>query len=460
MERKISMLFDTLPYKLTEGQKNALLEVEKGGHVLIAGRPGVGKSSLLQLLKDFYKEEIIFCGSTGIANAALFNFQGGAGSAHRCFSLPLTEATSKDWRESSKYTNTLFSGSDTIRRVCIDEAFMLNSEQIAMILHKLKKFNKASKKRGERQIQLILCGDASQLQPVNNNPKYYKEKYGHELFFLSDTFKEENFKTCFLSEVVRQDDKVYKAALDVIRYAEEDRYEGVLNWFNKRVLPAPEDAMVIAPTNKQVDRYNNIAFDRNPNECFCYEAEYTGNFDKNSCPVPEELYLKKGLQVISIVNDPEGKWVNGTKMTVVQPTAEGVFCTINRTGEELLIPLHTFEEQEMYVESQEMNKEGVLTDVLGTRTKGTCTTVGLKPAAALSGHRAQGMSIDFPVLVDMGSDWVFRNTPFGSLILYVILSRPSDIKYLYLKKPLTRYFIKSCKDTLEWLLEHEKGTGN
>ncbi len=458
MERKISMLFDTLPYQLTEGQKNALLTVESGGHVLIGGKAGVGKSSILQLLKDFYKDEILFCGSTGVANAALFDHKGGAGSAHRVWSLPLTEATPKDWKEVSKYTNTIFSGSCQIKRVVIDEAFMLNSEHLAIILHRIRRFNKASKKRKERQIQLILCGDAGQIPPVLKNRKYYEEHYGHPLFFLSDTFKEANFKICFLNQVMRQDDKVYKAALEVLRYAEKDRYEGVLKWFNRRAVPAPEDAVVICPTNKQVDKYNRIAFDRNPNECFCYEAEYTGNFDKKNCPVPEELFLKEGLKVISLVNDPSGEvqYVNGTQMIVQQCTAEGVWCEIVRTGESILMPIHEFEEHEVYVEDQVPNEEGTLVDVLGTRVKGTCSTVALKLSACLSGHRAQGMTIDYPLLVDMGSDWAFKNTDFGNSLLYTILSRPTCIEYLYLKKPLTKSFIKVCTDTLEWLIEKER----
>ena len=458
MERKISMLFDTLPYELTEGQKNALLTVESGGHVLIGGRGGVGKSSLLQLLKDFYKDEILFCGSTGISNANLFDFKGGAGTAARVWSLPRHEATPKDWKETSKYTNTIFAGSAQILRVVIDEAFMLNSEQLALILHRIKRFNKATKKRPARDIQLILVGDAGQLPPVIKNHNYLRGKYGHELFFLSDTFKEAGFKICFLNQVVRQDDKIYKAALDVIRYGEKDRYDGVLKWFNRRVLPAPDDAVVICPTNKQVDRYNQIAFDRNPNDCFCYEAEYTGNYDKDNCPVPHELFLKEGLKVITLINDPsgEGKFVNGTQMHVLSCEHEGTWCRVVRTGEEVFVPVHEFEEQEIYVERQEPNLEGELVDILGTRVKGTCSTLPLKASSCLSGHRAQGLTIDYPVLVDMGSTWPFVNLEFGVQNLYVILSRPSNIKYLYLKKPLTKEFIKVCTDTLEWLEKYEK----
>lgn len=442
-----------LPFELTTGQKNALSMIETGKHTLICGQPGVGKSAILDIIKEFYGDEVIFGGSTGVANANLFDFRGGAGTAHKIFSLALGIATAKDWKETSRYTNMLFAGTDQIKRIVIDEGFMLNSEHLAIIQHRINRFNKKSKKRKERQIQLIIVGDPAQIPPVlsEQEVKLFKEKYGHELFFLSDIYKKMDFQICLLTEVMRQKDPTFKAAMQVIRKGEEHRYEKLLQWLNKRVLPAPKDAVVLAPTNKQVDHYNELAFDRNPNECFCYTASIEGNFDMKSCPVPEELFLKEGLQVISLTNDQEGRWVNGTAMTVVQCTSDGVWCTINRTGEQVLVPPYTFEEQEIYVEGKSINAAGEVIDVLGTRVKGSCTTIGIKPSASLSGHRCQGMTADFPILIDMGSEWPFKNTDFGVNLLQVMLTRVTKLEYLYLKKPLKPCFIKVCRETLEWL---------
>jgi hypothetical protein len=446
-----------LPFELTTGQKNALSMIETGKHTLICGQPGVGKSAILEILKEFYGDTIIFGGLTGAANAGLFNHKGGVGTAHKIWSLPLGIATSKDWKDVNKYTNTIFAGSDKVLRVVLDEGFMLNSEQLALINHRIKRFNKKTKKRKQRSIQLIVVGDPAQIQSVlkSDQIEIYKEKYGHELFFLSDIYKDMNFQVCMLTEVMRQKDPVFKAAMQVIRNGEKHRYHKLLQWLNRRVIPAPESAVVIAPTNKQVDYYNKLAFDRNPNECFCYTAEIEGDFNMDNCPVPMELDLKEGLSVVGITNDIEGRWVNGTAMTVGQCTSEGVYCKIVRTGEEVFVPLFTFEEHELFVEGQEFNHEGVLVDTLGTRVKGSCTTVGLKPAASLSGHRCQGMTADYPILIDMGSEWPFLNTDFGVNLLQVMLTRVTKLEYLYLKRPLTPAFIKVCEETLQWLSEVE-----
>lgn len=455
MERKISDLYNMLPFDLTTGQKNALSMIETGKHTLICGQPGVGKSAILDIIKEFYGKSVIFCGSTGVANAALFNHKGGVGTAHRVWSLPLGIATPKDWKEVNKYTNTLFAGNDQITKVVIDEGFMLNSEQLAIIHHRIKRFNKKSKKRKGRNIQLIIVGDPAQIPPVLK-PKQvetFKELYGHELFFLSETYKRMDFQVAVMSEVMRQKDPIFKAAMQVIRDGEKERYTKLLAWLNKRVLPAPKDAVVLAPTNKQVDHYNMLAFNRNPNECFCYTAEITGDYDMKNCPVPYELELKAGLPVITLTNDPEGKWVNGTAMVVEQCTSDGVWCEIVRTKELVLIPPTILEEHEMYVEDTRTNEEGVQVDVLGERVKGTCSVVCLKVAASLSGHRCQGMTADYPILLDMGSDWVFKNTDFGVNLLQVMLTRVTKLEYLYLKKPLTPSFIKVCEETLQWLKE-------
>lgn len=449
----ISTYFDSLPFPLTKGQKNALLAVEEGGHTVICGKGGVGKSALLQILKDYYKDEIIFCGSTGAANANLFNFKGGVGTAARVFSLPRHQALPTDWKNPSRYTNTIFAKNDRVKRVVIDEGFMLNSEQLALILNWIKRFNKKTKRREKRDIQLIIVGDAGQLPPVIKDSTYYRREYGHELFFLSNVFKEANFKVCLLNEVVRQSDKVYKAALDVIRYGQVDRYDGVIDWFNRRHIPAPEDAVVICPTNKQVDYYNLKAFNRNPNECFCYGASVKDDYSLNDSPVPLELDLKRGLKVVSIVNDPSGdnRYVNGTQMEVLDCTSEGVWCKILRTGEDVFITPYTFEEQEVYVASTLIDEKGnevVITDI---RIKGSLESIPIKPSASLSGHRCQGITIDYPVLVDMGSKYPFTNMDFGQQLLYVILSRPTSIENLYLKNPLDKDFIKNCTDTLKWL---------
>jgi len=72
-------------------------------------------------------------------------------------------------------------------------------------------------------------------------------------------------------------------------------------------------------------------------------------------------------------------------------------------------------------------------------------------ALAITGHKLQGMTLDIMVLseINLSSNW-----------LYVMLSRVTTLKGLFLMMPLTKQMFKplspSLKRELEWLRELEK----
>lgn len=454
---RISDLFDTFPFPLTEGQKNAAHLIESGRHCLILGSAGTGKSTLMEVVKKFYGDKAVFCATTGIANQRLFNMQGGLGTAAKVFGLPMNIATGKDWKEVSRNCQKILMSNDQIEHVIIEECGMLNAEQMHLIENRIKRANRKTKKRRERNIQIIMIGDLLQLGAVVNTQlkDYLQQNYNSHLFFKSEAFERMGFRTCFLGEVKRQNDKTFKAALDVLRYANEDRLDKCLQWLNKRYTGKVEGLPMLASTNATVDRENQKALDANPNPSGVFTASLEGDYDIKNCPVEEELELKVGLKVMTLVNDQEGHYQNGSLGEVVDMTLEGVFVKFAHTGEVHCIPPFEFEEQEMYQESVTWNALGEEIPVMGTRTKGKCTQIPIKQASAMSVHKSQGATINTSFGIDLGWTGLYTHEDrkdFGNSLAYVALSRATDIDHVNLVTEIKPEHVKVCEETVLWLM--------
>ena len=462
---KMRGLFSMFPFELTKGQQHALEVIADGGHVFLQGAAGSGKSTIMDAVKAYYSDRAIFCATTGIANQRLFNYQGGMGTAARIFGLPIGVATAKTWKEMSRYCNEVFFTNDKIEAVIIEECGMLNSEQITLIQNVIHRANKKSKKRRERQIQLILCGDTLQLGCVVGGDirPYLEDTYGSALFFKAKAFKELDFKVCLLDEVKRQEDKVFKAALDVLRYGNTDRIDKCIAWFNRQYKGLPPKGLpLLSATNKVVDRENQKALDLNPNDSGVYTAAITGDYDIKNCPIPYELELKVGLTVMTLINDQEGRYMNGSLGIVEDMTGEGVYVKFSHNNEVCLVEPFEFEEQEMFQEGTELTidskGETIEKAIMGTRTKGKCTHIPVKQATSMSIYRAQGATLTTPFVLDLGSPYLYTSEAlgdFGAAFAYVGFSRSTDISNIYLKGKMCREHVKVCEETILWLLEKD-----
>ena len=459
---KMRELFSMFPFELTKGQQRSLETIADGGNVLVIGDAGSGKSTIMEAVKAYFGDKVIFCATTGIANQRLFNYQGGMGTAARIFGLPTEIATPKVWKEMSRYCNEVFFSSDKVEAVVVEECGMLNSEQIALIQNVIHRANKKSKKRNERQIQLILVGDLLQLGAVVGDDirPYLEDTYGSALFFKAKAFKELNFKVRLLDEVKRQDNVTFKAALDVLRYGNTDRIDKCIDWFNRQYRGVPPKGLpLISATNKVVDRENQRALDLNPNGSATYTADIKGDYDIKNCPIPYELELKVGLTVITLINDPDCRYMNGSIGVVESMTCEGVYVKFAHNGQTALVEPFVFEEKEVFQDGTEwfINHEGETVErpVMGTRTKGKCEHIPVKQASAMSIFRAQGATLSTEFVLDLGSPYLYTTEAlgaFGAAFAYVGFSRATDISNIYLKGKMCKDHVKVCEETIFWLL--------
>ena len=438
---------------LTEEQYNYCYDVIYGeGHVSNWSVAGSGKSLCLEIIKEVLGDSCVVCATTGISNAILFDSKGGQGTAHAVFSLTTEIHNEHNFKRIGDVTRELLSKTDIVKTIIVEEAGMLNPDQLAQIVKRLERFNRPySNKRKKRNIKLVLQGDFLQLGSVIKEQAeidYMREVYGSEYLFESNIFKQLDFNVHIFSKVLRTNDKVFQACLDVIRYGQEKRYNGCLNWINQRWLQPPEGIPVITTTNKMVDKLNKESLDKNPNPLFTLTPKVTGSYDMKNCPVDEVLHVKVGAPVICLKNCNSGTFFNGSYGHVTSiVVGEGVYVRLSSNGDEVFVPMYEYEEREY---ESSFDKEG--NPVLTSKVIGTCLHYTIKNAACFSVFRMQGRTIDSPVLIDLG--WGFpesQENSWGMAQAYVALSRATSVDNIYLKQKLTHKHFKVNRKAVEWV---------
>ncbi len=420
-------------------------------HHLLLGEAGSGKSVLIYVLKKYYGDEMLLGASTGVSNQNLMNGEGGSGTSHKIFSINTTLGNEAEMKKVKRGCSNLFAGSDLIKHVCIDEFFMHNSEHLHVMLKRIERFNKKTAKRSRRQIRLLGVGDPLQIGSVlrDNDKPYLQKTYGSHLMFRSSVWGQFNPTITVLDVTERQKDKVFVAALEVLRYGQEHRYDGVLKWLNKRVnYNFPEDAFTIATYKKTVDAVNKLVLDANSNRKITFNAVISGKVKPSDLDVEEIKILCEGLECITTVNDNENDlYSNGSSCIITQVTTEGCYCFFTHNQKEVFVGLHEYELTESYVDT--ITEDGVERDILKTKTVGTIHQIPLLQNSAYTCHRAQGKTFTKEGVLDVG--YGFREgQDFGQNILYVGLSRFVDIDLVTLPRPLQKKHIKVCRDSINF----------
>ena len=453
MNERLRRLIEGVPYTLDKEKLDFMEAYISGkGHATLLGEAGSGKTVVLELLKRYYQDEMVVFAATGVANQNLFNGKGGNGTAHSGLSIPMGMATSKDFKEVGSKCSNIFAGSDLVKHIVIDEAYMLNADNLKVILHRIARFNKKNAARKQRNIRLLLVGDCLQLPCIVDDQakQYMYREYGHHLMFRSRVWADMKIKTYILQNVYRQGDKVFKAALNVLRFGEEDRYDGVLKWLNKRVQTrAPRDMFTVAAYNKQVDQVNGRILALSRGKKMRYDAEIQGKFDLKENGVEEHITLAEGLDYITTMNDMDGNFNNGSFCTVKSMTEEGAWCYFPHAKEEIFVPIHEYKEHETYVAKDVKQDDGSVKDELRRAEVGKCYQIPLKQCAAISAHRSQGKTFDKKGIVDLGTGFPEHND-FGEALLYVALSRFTDIKHVILPRSLKKSHIKVNRESIDF----------
>ena len=455
----LQWLFDEAGFELNKKQKLFILHFINGeGHFLLCGLAGSGKSTVMKLLNIYYESKIIFCASSGVANLSLPD-NIGSGTGHSILSLPTSPADELTYKKVSPTTQGLFGSSDLIEIVVIDEVYGYNSDVLDVIYRRLERFNKKTRKRKKRNIRLLLVGDPAQQVTITdeNEERVFKERWGHHLMFRSSVWERFDFTVAVFDKVERQSDKVYTACLDVIRYNQTQRLGKCLEWLNKRCgARSGDDELVLAATNKTVDRLNQEALDKLTTPKIEFEGTIKGKFDMRDVLVKKDITLCEGALVMTTNNDAERRWVNGSRgvVTSVQP-CEGVWVEFDN-GEEHFVEYHTWENTESYIETDVKQEDGTTKDEMKKRVLGRLTTLPLLVAYSITISKSQGLTIKDNFSIDMEKPWLYtwqKMRSFGSQFLYVALSRGVEIEKVNLLTKIEPAHVKTCDESIKFWFE-------
>lgn len=459
---KLNKILDGLPYTLTEGQYSFITKFISGkGNFSLLGDAGAGKSTIMYILHLYYEDEVVFVASTGTASEELPH-DIGSGTGHSLFNIARDLAIDSDWR---KRPSDILTKTDLIKVIVLDEGYCYNSQDLAMIQHQIKKVNKRSKNRHQRDIRLLIVGDCLQRLPIVNNEykEFLNKEYGSWLMFRSRLWKEMNIKTHVLTEVKRQSgtepkDIWFKKALYVMRYGITAHYPKIIEGFNRKFVGNnhSEDAVYLAPTNNKVNTYNDQYLARNPNLKMTFEVKFDKKYTKKDFPMDWEVTLAEGCKFITLVNNPEAGWFNGTVLTATQVSSDGVYAT-KSDGEEVFVGIHEFKEEELYAAKEE--RGGIIRDVQKRKHVASAFMLPAKLCAGFTFSRSQGKSIDQELVLDFGSDrdtWLYTKTGMEDFMVagaFVGFSRATSIDHIKLRNPLRMEHLKVDVDSVNWWFE-------
>ncbi|MBC6996143.1 PIF1 family ATP-dependent DNA helicase [Neolewinella lacunae] len=408
------------PLHLSSEFNYALERMEAGANLFITGRAGTGKSTLLQIFRRSTAKNVVVLAPTGVA---ALNVQGQ--TIHSLFGFPPRLLQSKDIRPNRRYKR-LFTNLETL---VIDEISMVRADVMEGIDYALKLNRGNSLPFGG--VQVILFGDLFQLPPVVSSEEerqYFSYQFASPYFFSAACLDHIDLEMIELQQVYRQDSRYFLGLLEAIRNATVDYDE--LTALNERYEAGfqPEAGvpyLTLAARNATVTDINSNALAQLETPEMLYLAQVKGNFPESLFPVPAALKLKVGAQVMTLRNDNDKQYVNGTIGTVVECKTESVIIEVKESGPPRQIEVG-YEEWDII----RYTSEGADITKIGTETLGTYRQIPVRLAWAVTIHKSQGKTFD-RIIIDLGRG------AFEHGQTYVALSRCRTLEGIVLRSPLT-----------------------
>jgi len=420
---------------ITKEIKNIFSHFDAGHPIEIYGGAGVGKTAVIQMLKERgaqHGKKVNIAAPTGMAA----NNVGGQ-TINLFFGQPAYLQSTQNLDKIKPTVQQQLINTDAL---VFEEASMINALQLDNLSTVAQHARLNRKPFGG--LQIIVVGDPFQLPPVVNlaDAKLILKVcfYSSVHFFASEVYQRIDFKTNILSKVFRQSNKKFIDVLNRVRHCNVTRHD--VDYLNSRVQKTSNPhALTLASTYKTVDRVNYLEMDKISKPAFFYDATLLGNFKQENCPAPMQLILKCGARVMIVANiREEGEIVayNGDIGTVIDLDDEQVIIELDR-GKTVTIKEFTWEKYGYSINPDKTTWE--------TRMTGLCKQMPLRIAYAITVHKAQGLSLDV-AHIDLSSQF------FSSGQLYVALSRAKTLEGLTLSRPLTITELKKFEHNINTII--------
>lgn len=366
-----------------EQQKAFDLVANTDASLFVTGKAGTGKTTFIKGIQQLVKKKnFLVLAPTGIAAMNV-----GGQTIHSFFGLPFEAIgpntrleVSREKRDVLKYTDTII----------IDEASMVRCDWVDSIDRFLRSLMETHLPFGGKQV--VFVGDLFQLPPV---VKYGSADYemlcdmygsGTPYFYKANVIKRMNLPKIEFQKVYRQKDSRFLDILDRMRLGENTNED--LDMLNQQVSSndkVGDFAVILTAYVKMADGINEKKLDDIDSNEFCYKGDIEGDYRIYDTPVPMELRLKVGAQVIFCRNDFGYGIVNGTIAKVVDLSDDYIKVVLDN-GNEINVEKMRWEKRESVY-----NKE---TKKVETEITGSFTQYPLKLAWAITIHKSQGMTFD------------------------------------------------------------------
>lgn len=430
---KVASQTPRTPVDLTADQRRALSVLESGHNVFLSGEAGTGKSFVLnEYIKRNNSKNVIVCAPTGIAAINI-----GGSTLHRVFDIPISVTRPGEY---NKKPDSAVLKADVI---IIDEISMCRFDIFEYVIRTIRQAETIQQKKDSidamsngrmpklrKQKQIIVVGDFFQLSPVITRmdreifDTYWEAgSYGEGYAFQSELWNELNFTNVVLREIVRQKgDEDYIRNLNKIRCGDA---EGI-DWFNENVTKTPiPDSIYLCATNKAADTINFRMAEELEGEEEEYTADVTGEVQNSDKMTQDLLPLKVGMQVMTLINDTEEGYQNGSIGKITALHAKSVEVELNN-GKVVTVKSHDWE-----IFGYEIQEDKLEKVVLGNFKQ-----LPLRIAYAITIHKSQGQTYSSAnILPDC----------FAAGQLYVALSRVQSIDGMSLNHNIRRSALKTAR---------------
>ncbi|MFA6038052.1 MAG: helix-turn-helix domain-containing protein [Legionellales bacterium] len=378
-------------------QTEAFDLLKMGKNIFLTGEAGSGKTYLLNKYIQYLKENNVKVAVTASTGIAATHLQGN--TIHSWSGIGVRDSLSEEELEKIITSDRVKRNYRKTRVLVIDEISMLHKHQLEMVDTIARALLNSSQPYGGMQV--IVCGDFFQLPPVAAANTLMHEK---QFAFEASAWEKGDFYVCYLQEQHRQINDPLHGILNDIRSGTAGEHTKIpLRTRYKKEPHGNIKATKLYSRNVNVDLINIRELENidSPEKIFqMTSVGYSQLVEglKKNCLAPEELKLKIGAQVMFIKNHPLGKYVNGTRCTVIGFDRNDGWPIVK-----------TFDNDTFIAEPEKWQYEddGIV--------RATITQIPLKLAWAITIHKSQGMTLD-AAEIDLGD-------AFEPGMGYVALSR-------------------------------------
>lgn len=307
---------------LSAEQALALELLQSGENIFLTGGAGSGKSFLIRhFMSGLDPKTFPILASTGAAAVLI-----GGRTFHSFFGLGILEGGMEATLERCLSDRRLRKRLKEIEGFILDEVSMIPGQALSAAETLAREFRESSLPWGG--LRVIVVGDFAQLPPVSRN----SEK---DWAFLSDVWQRSGFQPCVLSHNQRVRDNHFLDILADVRRGEvTDRVRKLLDSCLQE-HNENDTATRLFPLRVQSENFNKRQLEQieSPEvqipSIYLGEERFVESLKKNS-PVPPVLSLKVGARVLFVQNDPQRRWINGTRGTIIEISPEKILVEKDR----------------------------------------------------------------------------------------------------------------------------------